>query len=85
MNLTNLGVSLLVAYAVSRNTTGLGAWDFLTACTSLISRRESGYDVSGDNWRKIITLQEMLGGEQVGSGAQPAIGEALMTNLKANW
>jgi len=86
MNLTNLAVSLLVANAVSRNTVGLGAWDFLTAGTSLNSRKESGYLQSGDNWKKMITLQEMLAGKQAGSSSTGApIGEAIMDNLKENW
>jgi len=82
MNLTNLGVSLLVANAVSRNVVGLGAWDFLTAGTSMNMRGTSGWETSGDPHHNMITLQEMLQGKQT-SG--PSIGEAVSENLKENW
>ena len=85
-NLTNIGVSLLVANAVSKNIAGLGAWDFITAGTSLSARGASGWATRGDQFNNIITLQEILSGQQsqtTGSG-QP-ISEAFMENIKANW
>jgi hypothetical protein len=81
--LTNLGVSLLVANAVSKNVAGIGAWDFFTAGTSLNpSRGMSGWAVSGDPHHNIITLRELFAGKQT-SGQ--SINEAVMQNIKANW
>ena len=86
-NLVNLGVSLLVANAVSKNVAGVGAWDFFTAGTSLNSRRESGYLNAGDQWNKMITLQEIMSGRQQGGGnsIDHSISEAFIDNIKANW
>jgi len=82
-NLTNLAVSALVANSISTNVAGLGAWDFLTSGTSLNpSRGKSGWAVSGDPHRNMVTLQEMLSGEQT-SGQ--SIQDALMQNIKKNW
>jgi len=88
-NLTNLAVSALVANSVSNNVAGIGIWDFLTAGTSLNKRSASGY-ISGTGrsvpWNSIITLQEVLGGQQTSSrmDGEP-ISTVLMDNLKANW
>ena len=82
-NLTNIGVSLLVANAVSKNIAGIGAWDFFTAGTSLNpSRGMSGWAVSGDPHRNMVTLREILAGEQTSGQTIP---EAFMGNIKANW
>jgi len=83
-NLTNIGVSLLVANAVSNNIMGIGAWDFLTAGTSLNkSTGISGWSQSGDPHSKMITLQEIMQGSQSGSGH--TINSIVMDNVKANW
>ena len=82
-NLTNIGVSLLVANAVSKNIAGLGAWDFFTAGTSMNPNRGmSGWAVSGDPHRNMVTLREILAGEQTSGQTIP---EAFMGNIKANW
>jgi hypothetical protein len=81
-----LAVSALVANSVSNNVAGIGIWDFLTAGTSMSARGASGWATRGDQFNNIITLQEILSGEQrqtTGSG-QP-ISEAFMENIKANW
>ena len=81
--MTNLAVSALVANSISSNVTGLGAWDFLTSGTSLNSSRgKSGWAVSGDPHRNMVTLQEMLSREQTSGQSIP---DALMGNLKKNW
>jgi hypothetical protein len=85
-NLTNLAVSALVANSVSNNVAGIGIWDFLTAGTSLNTRRTSGWDSYGDNFNKIITLQEVLMGNQTSSNMDGGpITEVFMENIKANW
>jgi len=87
MNLTNLGVSLLVANSVSNNVAGLGIWDFFTAGTTLNARSESGYKAgSGVAWNQAITLKEILAGTQLSSrmDGEP-ISTVLMDNIKANW
>ena len=82
-NLTNLGVSLLVANAVSRNVVGMNAWDFFTAGTSLNPNRGmSGWESSGDPHHYMISLRELMQGKQT-SG--PSIGDAVTKNLQANW
>jgi len=82
-NLTNLAVSLLVANSVSNNVAGLGIWDFFTAGTSLNKTRGlSGWAVSGDPHRNMVTLQEILQGKQT-SGQ--SISDAFMGNLRVNW
>ena len=81
-NLTNIAQSLLVAQVVSRNTTGLGIYDFLTAGTSMNDMRSSGWEQSGDPHSSRITLKEIMQGAQVGSGI--SINNAFMSNLKAN-
>ena len=83
MNLTNLGVSLLVANSVSRNVAGLGIWDFFTSGTTLnATRGMSGWESSGDPHHYMVTLKEILQGKQT-SG--PKISDAIMDNIKANW
>ena len=83
MNITNLAVSALVANSISNNVTGLGAWDFLTSGTSLNSSRgKSGWAVTGDPHRNMVTLQEILSGSQTSGQSIP---DALMGNLKKNW
>jgi len=85
-NLTNIGVSLLVANAVSKNIAGLGAWDFLTAGTSLNTRGASGWATRGDQFNSMITLQEMLSGGQTSSHMDgDSITTVFMDNIKANW
>lgn len=85
-NLTNLAVSALVANSVSNNVAGIGIWDFLTAGTSLNTRGASGWASKGDNFNKIITLQEVLMGNQTSSRMDGgAITEVFMENIKANW
>jgi hypothetical protein len=86
-NLTNIAVSALVANSVSNNVAGIGIWDFLTAGTSLNSRSASGYlKNSGDSWNNIITLKEVMGGEQTSSRMDGnPISEVFMDNIKANW
>ena len=82
-NLTNIGVSLLVANAVSKNIAGLGAWDFFTAGTSMNpTMGMSGWRASGDQHRNMVTLREILAGEQTSGQTIP---EAFMGNIKANW
>jgi len=83
MNLTNLAVSALVANSVSNNITGLNAWDFLTAGTSLNKMGASGWEVTGDPHRARITLQEIFAGTQ--TSGTTSISEAIGTNLKNNW
>jgi len=83
MNLTNLAVSALVANSVSNNITGLNAWDFLTAGTSLNKMGASGWEVTGDPHRARITLQEIFSGTQ--TSGTTSIAEAFGTNLKNNW
>ena len=81
-NLANIAVSLAVANAVSRNVVGLNAYDFLTAGTSLNPNRGmSGWASTGDPHRNMITLREMLAGQQT-SG--PSIGDAIMQNVQKN-
>ena len=82
-NLTNLGVSLLVGQAVSRNITGLGMYDFLTLGTSMNKGNASGWQQTGDAHSTLITLQEIFAGSQQGSGI--SINNAIMKNIKANW
>ena len=85
-NLTNIAVSALVANSVSNNVAGIGIWDFLTAGTSLNTRGASGWASKGDNFNKIITLQEVLMGNQTSSRMDGgAITEVFMENIKANW
>jgi len=73
-----------VANAVSNNIMGIGAWDFLTAGTSLNkSTGISGWSQSGDPHSKMITLQEIMQGSQSGSGH--TINSIVMDNVKANW
>ena len=85
-NLTNIAVSALVANSVSNNVAGIGIWDFLTAGTSLNTRGASGWASRGDNFNKIITLQEVLMGNQTSSRMDGgAITEVFMENIKANW
>ncbi len=85
-NLTNIAVSALVANSVSNNVAGIGIWDFLTAGTSLNTRRTSGWDSYGDNFNKIITLQEVLMGNQTSSNMDGGpITEVFMDNIKKNW
>jgi hypothetical protein len=85
-NLTNLAVSALVANSISQNVAGIGMIDFLTAGTSFSSRGASGWATRGDQFNNIITLQEILSGEQrQSSGSGQPIGDAVMQNLKANW
>ena len=82
-NLTNIAVSALVANSVSKNVAGLGAWDFFTAGTSLNANRGmSGWAASGDAHRNMVTLREILAGEQTSGQTIP---EAFMGNIKANW
>jgi len=60
--------------------------DFLTAGTSFSSRGASGWATRGDQFNNIITLQEILSGEQRQStGTGQPISEAFMENIKANW
>jgi len=85
-NLTNLAVSALVANSISKNVAGIGMIDFLTAGTSFSSRGASGWATRGDQFNNIITLQEILSGEQRQStGTGQPISEAFMENIKANW
>lgn len=85
-NLTNLAVSALVANSVSNNVAGIGIWDFLTAGTSLNTRRASGWESYGDNFNKIITLQEVLMGNQVSANMDGnPVSEVFMDNIKKNW
>ena len=73
----------MVANSVSNNVAGLSIWDFFTAGTSMNPNRGmSGWAVSGDAHRNMITLQEILQGKQT-SGQ--SISDAFMGNLKANW
>lgn len=72
-----------MANAVSKNVVGLSAFDFLTAGTSLNPNRGmSGWAVSGDPHRNMITLREILSGAQT-SG--PSIGDAIMQNVQKNF
>ena len=73
----------MVANSVSNNVAGLSIWDFFTAGTSMNKTRgASGWAVSGDAHRNMITLQEILQGKQT-SGQ--SISDAFMGNIKANW
>ena len=81
-----MAVSALVANSVSNYVAGIGIWDFLTAGTSLNTRRTSGWDSYGDNFNKIITLQEVLMGNQTSSNMDGGpITEVFMDNIKKNW
>ena len=48
-----------------------------------MTNRGSGWQQSGDPHQRIITLKEIFGGEQVGSGI--SFQDALQTNFKNNW
>jgi hypothetical protein len=67
---------------VSRNVTGLGIYDFLTAGTKMNDMYQSGWESSGDPHSKRITLKEIMQGAQAGSGI--SISNALTTNLRTN-
>ena len=83
LNLVDVGVSLIVANAVSTNVTGLNLRNFFLAGTDYSEANRAGYGVSDTNHNQLITLKEMFGGPR-GSGSVTPIGTALMDNVKAN-
>ena len=83
LNLVDVGVSLAVANAVSTNVTGLNLRNFFLAGTEYSETGRSGWARSGDNHNQLITFKEIFFGRE-GTQSITPIGEALMTNVKAN-
>ena len=82
-NLIDGAVAVILANTVSKNVTGLGTYDFLTAGTALNPNRGiSGWGATGDVHRNMVTLKELTQMRQTSGQSIPS---ALMGNIQANW
>ena len=76
-------MSYLVANTISENVAGIGLKDFILAGSDFSDVRTSGYLQSGDPFNSIVTLRELIAGNQGASNRDTPI-TAMTANAKKN-
>ena len=85
-NLKTALLSYASLHIMSENITGTSPMHFLTAGTRFSSSGASGWARQGDQYNKIVTLQEIINGVQAGTGGStsPSPFAQMGNNLRAN-